>query len=181
MMDWVRNHFFPLLEQRLPDCLPIEHETKIFIDVKTVETGSAWPSVLRSGLENSRCLVAVLSPEYFRSPWCLAEWKSMVERHRVLGLATDDNPRSLIYPVRFADGEHFPPEARILQPRDLRKWNSPFPMFSETREFLDLDQQIQQMCGELAAMIAKAPAWQKWPIVTPPAPSMPVIGLPRYR
>jgi hypothetical protein len=27
----VRNHFYPLLEQRLPDCLPVTHQTRIFI------------------------------------------------------------------------------------------------------------------------------------------------------
>ena len=40
MGEWVRNHFYPLLEQRLPDCLPISHETKIFIDWD-IETGAA--------------------------------------------------------------------------------------------------------------------------------------------
>ena len=43
MDDWVRNHFYPLLEQWLPECLPIDHEPSIFIDWE-METGTAWPA-----------------------------------------------------------------------------------------------------------------------------------------
>ncbi|MGH9847139.1 MAG: hypothetical protein ACREEM_51240, partial [Blastocatellia bacterium] len=38
VLDWVKNHFYPLLDQRLPDEMPIEHETKIFIDFDEIET-----------------------------------------------------------------------------------------------------------------------------------------------
>ncbi|MGH9836562.1 MAG: toll/interleukin-1 receptor domain-containing protein [Blastocatellia bacterium] len=165
VMDWVNNHFYPLLDQRLPDEMPVEHETKIFIDFDEIETGAAWPAKLREALRKSRCIVAVWSPEYFRSEWCMAEWRTFVEREKLLGLPADR--QRLIYPVVFADGEHFPPDAKETQYRDLKKWNLPHLPFRNSLEFLDFDKEVQAVANELAAMIQKAPAWNDWPIITP--------------
>jgi len=74
--EWIKNHFYPMLEQRLPECMPVDHDTKIFLDLK-IETGSAWPDELRHALKMSRCILAVWSPDYFRSEWCLAEWHTL--------------------------------------------------------------------------------------------------------
>ena len=178
MGEWVRNHFYPLLEQRLPDCLPVAHDTKIFIDWD-IETGAAWPAKLRQALRTSRCLLAIWSPEYFRSAWCQAEWQTMLERHRLLDLGTEQNPAGLIYPVTFADGEHFSSEAKEAQQRDLRKWNIPHPSFRETKDYVDFDREVQVLCKELAEMIQRAPAWQEWPIVTPAVPTNVMVKLPR--
>lgn len=125
VLDWVKNHFYPLLEQRLPDELPVDHKTRIFVDWDEIEIGSAWPAKLSQALKRSRCILPVWSPEYFRSDWCLAEWKTMMERERLLGLRTEQRPGGLIFPVIFADGEHFPQEARVVQSKDLRKGTSP--------------------------------------------------------
>lgn len=115
VLDWIRNHFFPLLEQWLPNAMPVEHETRIFIDWDEIEIGAAWPAKLRQALKQSRCVLAVWAPEYFRSEWCLAEWQTIRERERLLGLGTEQQPEGLIYPVVFFDGEHFPQEARNAQ------------------------------------------------------------------
>lgn len=178
MGDWVRNHFHPLLEQWLPEFLPVDHEPSIFIDWD-METGTAWPAKLRQALQTSRCILAVWSPQYFRSAWCLAEWQTMLERHKLLGLGTQQNPGGLIYPVTFADGEHFPDEAKIAKPKDLRKWNIPHPSFKETKDFIELDKEMQSLCEELGKMILQAPPWDDWPVVTPPATSEVKVSLPR--
>jgi hypothetical protein len=165
VMDWVKNHFHPLLDQRLPDAMPVEHETKIFVDFDEIETGAAWPAKLREALRKSRCIVAVWSPEYFRSEWCMAEWRTFVERERLLGLPADR--QRLIYPVVFADGEHFPHDAKETQHRDLKKWNLPHLSFRNSLEFLDFDKEVQAVANELATMILKVPAWNEWPILLP--------------
>jgi hypothetical protein len=177
-MDWVKNHFHPILEQRLPDGLPVDHETKIFVDWD-IETGSAWPAKLSQALKKSRCILPIWSPQYFRSDWCLAEWKTMMERERLLGLRTEQRPEGLVFPVTFADGEHFPQEARDTQPKDLRKWNIPHPVFRETVDYVEFDKQVQLLVNELARMIQRAPAWQDWPVVTPVADERVVVKLPR--
>jgi hypothetical protein len=176
--DWVRNHFYPLLEQRLPDCLPIDHEARIFIDWD-LETGVIWPDKLAEALKTSKCMLAVWSPEYFRSAWCLAEWKTMLERSRLLSQANPPKPPRLIYPVTFADGIHFPQEAKLHQQRDLRKWNMPHPSFKASQDYLDFDREMQALCEELSEMILQAPAWEDWPVVTPPPVANFKVDLPR--
>ncbi len=179
VQDWVTNHFYPLLEQWLPGFMPYGPE--IFIDW-SIETGSAWPAKLRQALQSSRCLLAVWSPEYFRSRWCLAEWRSMFEREQLLRLRTTRKPSGLIYPVVFVDGEHFPQDALDTQSKDLRKWNTPHPVFRETREFVEFDREMQQLCEELARMILRAPAWKNnWPIASPRIPRKVPVKLPRFK
>ena len=179
VMDWVKNHFYPLLDQWLPNAMPVEHKTAIFIDREGIQTGSAWPVKLQQALKRSRCLLPIWVPEYFRSDWCLAEWKTMMERERLLGLRTEQQPEGLIYPVVFFDGEHFPEEARNTQQADLRDWNYPYPHFRDQPAYLDFDKQMQLLVKELAGMIGRAPAWQDWPVITPIANEQVVVKLPR--
>jgi len=60
VLDWVINHFHPPLEQWLPNFMPVDHETSIFLDTK-IETGSEWPAKLHRALKMSRCLVSMPS------------------------------------------------------------------------------------------------------------------------
>lgn len=177
VLDWVRNHFFPLLDMWLPNVMPVKPE--IFIDLEEIEIGSAWPARLRQGLRQSRCVLAVWSPEYFRSEWCLAEWETIRERERLLGMRTQQQPEGLTYPVVFADGEHFPQEARDVQSQDLRDWNIPHPVFKETTAYVEFDKQVQSLVKGLAKTINRAPAWQDWPVVTPAAKQQVIVKLPR--
>lgn len=101
---WVKNHFHPLLVEWLSQAMPYEPE--IFIDAEGIETSDDWPLKLRQALLGSRCLVTVWSADYFRSAWCMAEWKSMAKREDLLGYRTPENPSGLVYPVVFFDGEH---------------------------------------------------------------------------
>jgi hypothetical protein len=182
VLDWVRNHFHPLVEQWLPNSLPPDWQVRVFIDEKSIETGSAWPEHLKQALRGSRCLLPIWSPDYFRSAWCVAEWQSMREREKILGYRTNQNPTGLIYPVRFADGDFYPTEAKLTQQKDFRSWNTPHPIFRETRGFVDFDQAVQVVCGEIAAMLQKAPPWSdQWPVVTPAVSAEVKLVLPRLK
>lgn len=179
VLTWMKNHFYPLLEQRLPDCMPVDHETSIFIDWD-IEKGASWPQKLSGALRRSRCLLCVWSADYFRSRWCMAEWRTMRERERLAGFRTEQNSQGLIYPVIFSDGEHFPAEAQAIQYRDLRKWNYPQPVFKDTVGILELDQAVQELCQELAPMVLRAPPWQdSWPVITPKVAPGVRFGVPR--
>lgn len=164
MHDWVYHHFQPLLQQWLPDFMP--YDPSIFIDLN-IEAGVEWPAKLRQALLMSRCLLAVWSPQYFRSKWCLAELQAMLQREQQLGLRSDQNPSGLIYAVLYNGAEYLPPDVRAIQYRDLSKWNAPYPVFQETTRFLEFDSQMQLLCQELSKMIQSAPPWQaSWPVVT---------------
>lgn len=178
VLSWVREHFAPQLEQWLSESLP--HEPKLFRDEDTIETGSTWPLALQDGLRRTRLLVAVFSPSYFRSPWCLAEFESMLLREQQLGLRTPERPDGLIYSVCFHDGEHFPENARAIQSRDLRPWNQAAPAFPLTAAYVDFIGQMQKVAEELGTLLPRAPEWQAhWPIVTPPGTPSVNAPLPR--
>jgi hypothetical protein len=112
---WVRNHFHRLLVDCLSDQL--DWEPKVFFDLEA-ETGSHWPSMLEDALLHSKMLVGVWSPPYFRSAWCLAEWKTMLAREQIVAPA---RPAGLVYPVVFSDKDNFPPAAQNRQDRRGRR------------------------------------------------------------
>lgn len=176
---WVHNHFLPKLRSCLSD--EIEDDVEVFVDLD-IEVGSAWPMRLEKALLRSKLLVAVWSAQYFRSAWCLAEWKSMRAREEALGLGSSDHPDGLIYPILFADSENFPEEALSRSYRDLKKWNCPDRSFQETAEYVEFHREMQKVAGELARRLARVPPWQPgWvverpPVVAPPPTLLPQLG-----
>jgi hypothetical protein len=178
--DWVHNHFGKQLASWLGESAPFE--PRIFIDDQ-IETGAEWPMQLRAALRRSCVLVCVWSPSYFRSPWCVAELETMRERERRLNLRTEAAPQGLIFPVRFHDGEHFPPNVSTIQYFDVSKVNRPEMSFRDSVEFLGLIERVQELSRDVAAAIQRVPPWsESWPVVTPepedPGNVLPV-GLPR--
>jgi hypothetical protein len=167
--NWVTEYFHPLLKLWLPECMPVECEVKIFIDSQ-IETGTEWPAKLRQALRTSRCLLPILSPDYFRSKWCQAELQTMRLREQLLGLRTEENSSGLIYAVVFASPELFPSEVQNIEHRDMRKWATTYSGFSNSPNFESFENEMKYICKELPHMIQRAPTWQDWPIVTPPEP-----------
>lgn len=176
---WVRDYFFPLLSRWLGASTP--HEPTVFFD-STMEGGVHWPSRLKNSLLRSRCLVAIWSPHFFRSRWCLAEWQSMRAREELLRIGRGERP-GLVCPVLFADGDCFPKEARETQhARDLRPYNIVNPAFRRTAKHGRLEREVQILCDQLSSMIQAAPEWSPdWPVAEPePEPEI-RQSLPRLR
>lgn len=175
---WVHNHFYPLLRDSMTDLLP--GPPAIFID-KNIDVGARWPTSLAAALKRSRILVAVWSGPYFYSPWCTAELRSMLRRGHCLGMGSEENPITLIYPVVFADGDSFPPEARAIQARmDLRKWAYSQPQFKDTAMYLEFQDVVKVVADELVQRLANAPPWQAdWPTVRPRPRRLVAPPLPR--
>ncbi len=173
-LDWLSLHFYPMLDRWLPNAM--NRDPAIFVDWK-LETGSPWPVALADALSRSRVMLAIWSPDYFNSAWCLAEWKSFRARELHLGL----DQGGLVYPVRYFDGDLFPEEAKRFQSKDLRSYNCPEPVFAKTKKYVRLDALAQEICVELASRVERAPAWQDgWPVVAlPDAPAAPKVPLPR--
>jgi hypothetical protein len=170
---WVRNHFYP----RLRDCLDdhLADEPTFFID-EEMEIGSIWPDRLESALNRTKILVCVLSPQYFRSRWCLAELQSMADREKLLG------HNGLIYPVLFSDSDNFPSFARERSWHDLKKWNLPDIGFQQTEEWLGFHREIEDVAMKIAQRLAEVPDWQPdWPVHRPDPPMPGMTSLPRFR
>lgn len=166
--DWMRNHFWPVLQECLTDELPTE--PSIFLDVG-MRTGTHWPAELERGLRRTRLLLAVWTPTYFTSPWCLAEWRTMRAREAALGLGTVNHPGGLVYPVVFADWQSFPPAAKECSHRDLKRWNMPLAQYRNTSDYVDFYREMRSLAEELATAITRAPDWSAdWPVIRPDDP-----------
>lgn len=160
--EWVRNHFHHLLVECLED--ELAERPRVFFD-ETMTIGTRWPENIRSALLHSRMLVAVWTPTYFKSDWCMAEWMSMLERERLLGLGTGDQP-GLVFPVTYSDGKHFHPIARNTQSReDFKPYTCPVPILQSTALFVEFHAKMRSLAAEIAQRLDEIPEWQPdWPI-----------------
>lgn len=172
-LDWhkrVKDHLDYWLTQELGGS-----RCRIFMDLDGLSTGDHWKSKLSHALKRSKCLVAVWSPAYFQSPYCLSEWQAFRRREALLGKEST----ALVAPIRFHDGEHFPEEAREVQMADFREHTSLLEAFWETRDARALEKLIQGFSSDVAKLVKNAPAFDPtWPAdLNEQVPKAPKIGL----
>lgn len=168
VFQWVHNHFYPRLREWLEASAPTE--VSVFIDT-TNEAGAVWPQALQNALAGSRLMVAVYSAEYFRSPWCLAEFQTMLQRQVACEIPNKDDARGLIIPVKFNDGEYFSAEACEITYRDLSAWSYPYPVFSESRKYLSFADAVRELAELIVPRLPTVPDWSsEWPIADPVEP-----------
>jgi FxsC-like protein len=73
--EFLRRFFADLSEAvRLKKGLP-QDDTVGFFDQQDLELGQEWDPTLASALQNSRVLVCLYSPAYFKSEYCGKEWQ----------------------------------------------------------------------------------------------------------
>jgi hypothetical protein len=151
-------------------------EATLFCDQDSIEVGDRWPESLRSALASSRCMVAIWSPSYFQSAWCVSEWRSFLAREKQLSLSA----HGLIAPVRYHDGEHFPVEASQVQWADFSEYTSTIAAFWNTSRAVEFEDRIKEFAGSVAALVRKAPAFRTdWPIVDAQPSLPPAVALRR--
>ena len=175
---WVHNHFLPVLSA----CLDVHlaHEPRIFVDSEQ-PTGERWPQRIQEALLRSRLMVAVWTPPYFRSDWCIAEWSSMLERQSRLAQAGHRLERGLVYPVVYSDGKHFHARAKETQYKwNLSAFTYPYPSFKESAAYLQFHDAVMLIAQEIEHHLGEVPDWQPdWPIVVPQPSPAARVGLPR--
>ncbi len=180
-LEWVQNHFFPKLrgwlEQYWPEDLGRETGRPRIAKDDEMEIGSRWPANLRQMHGGAKVMVAVLSQEYFRSPWCLAEWEAMRLRERKLSMKT----KGLIYPVLFCgDPSDLPRDAASRQCVDFSAMNTPDEIFRKHASYVDFDRAMQKVARDVVAMIRRAPPIARWPALkVPPLPPRIKAAMPR--
>jgi hypothetical protein len=176
---WLLNHFYP----KFQDCLADQFAPapKVFID-RGMERGVHWPSRLEKALRHSKIMVAVFTPPYFTSPWCMAELRSMRARDEMLGLAGSDRPQSLVYPILYSDSENFPDEGREFSWWDFKELSTPEPVFQESRDWVHFHRKVTDLAQDLVKLLPQVPEWRPdWPLIDPPDPPlMPPPPIPRF-
>lgn len=134
---------------------------RMFVDEQCIDTGDRWPIGLQEALKKSRCMIAVWSPEYFQSSWCISEHESFRERERRLYM----DAHGLIAPLKFHDGEHFPDDARTVQWTDISAYTSTAPAFWQSARAIELEDLLKDFARSVAEVIRRAPEFSDWPIV----------------
>jgi TIR domain len=93
---------------------------RVFFDVGEIRTMDDWESRILLGLRQSKMMVAVLSPAYFRSDYCRKEWETYVETELAHALPGDGI--APIYVVKHPDFESESVEDRLKHwVRDLKR------------------------------------------------------------
>jgi hypothetical protein len=169
---WVQRHLAPRLQARLDEIAP--KPVRVFVDSQ-MEEGVNLPAELRSRITTSGILLAIWSADYFRSAWCMAEWQSFREREKLLGYFTDAKPASLVYPVRYADGSSFHPDAKLaLCRKDFSQLNYPDEVFRGSKKYLKFDDLVREVAHELVDRMSSTPPWAPTFPVVEPQPLPPV-------
>src|SRR5438876_87734 len=114
--EWVRDKFEPNFQFPLDDELTqLGLETpppkgRICIAQREITAGDIWPNELQEELQRSKVLVAICSPKYFSSAWCLSEWQTFKQR-----------APELIVPVLYnGTKEYLDPKIQPIQYQDFR-------------------------------------------------------------
>jgi len=157
--EWLNTIFRPHFEEQLEEA--IGKKPTIFIDSIDIPPGVEWPDYLATALSKSRCMVAILSPSYFGSEWCLKEFKAMYFRQNELrkkNLLAKDHAVILPF-VKQGPMEAFPDFIDRIQLLDYSRFNIVGEGFKNTTLYVEMQQKIQQDARKTATMIKAAPEW----------------------
>ena len=167
------------LEELLGEALG-GRDARIFFDTVNVVTGEFWQDSLRQALSTFACMVAIWTPSYFVSEWCLTEWRTFQERTQMVNMG----PETLIFPIVHNDGEWFPDDATQIQMHDFSDCTTPvmnIDAFRGTRRAQLLGDKLEEFVKPLANVILNAPQYQAdWPVVKP-GPIQPLSRTPNWR
>lgn len=160
---WVLGYVVPHLQDWLQQQRGGE-PARVFVDKEEITPGQRWPQRVRDALLASKCLVPVLSGDYFFKPWCKSEWQNFVDREDLLHL--DITSGSLIVPIIHNDGEHFPPRAREYQPLDFADCCTTSGNFENHVSYPKFEGRIKVLAAAVATVVGRAPVFdpigQSW-------------------
>lgn len=156
--DWVNEYFLKFFEPFLENALG---SANLFVDKKEIKSGDSWPERIKKALCKSKCMVAICSPAYFKSQWCVNEYRIMLNREKRLGYQTTENPKGLILPVVVFDGNNFPEFAQRKQHLDCRNFARVGQGFAKTERYVEFQDKIISWVEEVAKAVENAPPWEE--------------------
>ena len=158
---WMRDYFVKKLTEALE--LELDDPPKIFWDEPGVEEGNRFTPIILKALKTSKCLVTIWVKPYFQSPWCVAEWRTFVERAKNENRDAD----GLTIPVRLHDSEKFAMEFKAF---DFREFNHTAPYWVQTDKFLNFEKQVDNLAKRISDLVKSVPDFNiNWEVVEPEA------------
>jgi MinD-like ATPase involved in chromosome partitioning or flagellar assembly len=155
---WVRERFLPTLKRCLT--LEIPREVNIFLDFQEIRASSVWSQQITDAIIHSRVCVAIFTPRYFRSAWCLAEFVSFRSREKT---------QQILLPVLLAGANSVPPAAAGLQWIDLTRFAlTSSAAFDSSELGFEFEVALRSLAQHLAEMINHAPPFDPKSLVISP-------------
>lgn len=159
--EWVKEIFLPLFQNDLSQNLA--RNATIFLDTSEIKEGTKWADVLGDSLAKSKCMVAILTPLYFDSQWCVYEFSMMNYRQEKLRqenlLRTNE---SLLAPfLQQGPTAGFPSYVPQLQLLDYSKYNRVGKGFKDSSDYDELQMKITKDAARVALSVGSAPSWDE--------------------
>lgn len=129
-------------------------DAKIFFDTEDIQTGDRWKEKIGRQLQQSKCIICIWSPLYFRSRYCVSEWQTFLQREGLYG-------RDLVVPASYHDGESFPGDALARQIADFSNYALTIPRFWDTQLAVEFESKIKAFAHALADKIKRAPPYDE--------------------
>ena len=152
---------------------------RVFFDTDEIRSMDAWEARILTGLRQSKMMVAILSPSYFASAYCLKEWEIYVETE--LAQALPGEGITPIYMVRHPAFEADPVEEQLrhwikdLRRRQYIEWLPFWPEGAAALERQDVRRKLADLPGQIAERLHRAAIRDTTPH-TVPLPSIHFVG-----
>lgn len=156
--EWVGKFFLRYFPDHLSEA--IGRPARIFWDQDSIDWGEDWKEKIHLGLRTSKILLAVCTPLYFQSEWCVSEWKTFALRENAF------KPKVLRMPIRHSDGERFHDDANAKQMIDFRECSSNVEAFWKSKKALIFEKRLKELTTALATIIDTVPPFQPdWQVI----------------
>lgn len=168
LKKWVNGPFKELFEYYLENALNDDPRVGMF--EREAKAGDYWPNRLRDMLLRSKVLVAICSPGYFRSGWCLSEWESFRLREQLL------KRDGLRVPLLHNDGQHYMVQHQVewIQHVDFRECAFFIGDYNQHPKGIDFEQRVITLANMVAQQVMNAPLFDpNWPLAELPNVPMP--------
>jgi len=147
--NWIFDSFLPLLTKMLLESIK-GTEPRIFIDKDSIIKGSDWKQKLSEAIAYSKCMVAIWSPSYFKSDFCLFEYSSMRAKKN-----------DLIIPFTVHDGKDFPDDAKNIQQIECQNYARTAEYFKKSKEYYEFECKMLKWSEQIADRIESAPNFDR--------------------
>jgi hypothetical protein len=163
--EWVTNKFSQRfrddLESNLIQLNLYPPPARVYVAPREMKPGDIWPKALEEALKRSKVLVAVCSPHYFVSGWCLSEWTTFQQRA----------PDLLVPLLYYGKDNYLLPRVNPLQYADFRDFRE--VPGGKVAKFYD---RIEQFASDVADKVAKAPVFSN-AFPSAPQPTVPTTNV----
>ena len=163
--QWLIEHFLPLFKDLLREEVADRcgrDTSDLFHDENDILPGMSIPAKVANGLKTARCLLALVSPRYFLSHYCLVEWESFKLRGQ-------SESRDLLVPAVLNPGLTVQAKVGDTMWADLSDYLIVGEGFKKSERYVQFQDEVKKLARRVADISANAPDWKEFQICDPPS------------